>query len=53
MSKKVSLAEMWSAIEKSGIDRKLLEKTEPGEELIRKLYTAITTIHEKELELKQ
>ena len=53
MAEKVSLTEMWRAIEKSGIDRKLLEQTDPSEELIRKMYTAITAIHEKELELKQ
>ena len=48
---KVSLNEMWQTIEESGMDRKLLEQTDPSEELIRKLYTAIAAIHKKKLEL--
>ena len=47
---KVSLSEMWCTIEEHGIDRKLLEQTDPSEELIQKLYIAITAIHEKKLE---
>jgi hypothetical protein len=44
---------MWDTIEEYGIDRKLLEQTDPSEELILNLYTAIITIREKELELRQ
>jgi len=48
---KVSLNEMWQTIEESGIDRKILEQTDPSEELIRNLYNALTAIHKKELKL--
>lgn len=44
---------MWDTIEEYGMDRKLLEQTDPSDDLIQKLYAAITMIHEKELELRQ
>lgn len=49
----VSQKEMWRTIEEHGIDRKLLEQTDPSEDLIAKLYTAIVAIQKKELELRQ
>ncbi|MDE1764466.1 MAG: hypothetical protein KGH88_09545 [Thaumarchaeota archaeon] len=53
MPANVSQSEMWRAIEEHGIDRKRLEQTEPSEDLILKLYTAIMAIQKKELELRQ
>lgn len=53
VSKQVSQSRMLDTIEAYGIDRKLLEQTDPSEELILKLYAVITAIHEKELELRQ
>ena len=44
---------MWRAIEEYGIDRKFLEMTDPGEELVEKMYRAISEIRRRELEISQ
>ena len=47
MSSKLSLDDMWKAIEESGINRKLLETTKPSDELLFKLYSSIKQVKEK------
>ena len=47
MSSKLSLDEMWEKIEAYGIDRKLLESTNPSNELLFQLYTAVIRVNEK------
>jgi len=37
----ISLDEMWEVIESFGIDRKMLERSNPSEEKIRDLYLLI------------
>jgi len=38
---------MWEKIEAYGIDRKLLESTNPSNELLFQLYTAVIRVNEK------
>ena len=52
MSSEIPIEKMWLVLEDSGIDRKTLEQTEPSDELIFKLYTAIKEINEKRKELE-
>jgi len=47
LSSKLSLDEMWEKIEAYGIDRKLLESTNPSNELLFQLYTAVIRVNEK------
>ncbi|MGI0062513.1 MAG: hypothetical protein ACREBA_08690 [Nitrosotalea sp.] len=47
MSSELSLDEMWEKIEAYGIDRKLLESTNPSNELLFQLYTAVIRVNEK------
>ncbi|MDE1826117.1 MAG: hypothetical protein KGH99_02095 [Thaumarchaeota archaeon] len=47
MSSKLSLDDMWQVIEEYGIDRKLLETTQPSDELLFRLYTSIKQVKEK------
>ena len=53
MNSELTLDEMWEKIEEYGIDRKILEKTHPSNELLFQLYTAITKVNEKVLELER
>ena len=41
MSKEVSIEEMWKIIESFGIDRKMLERTNPDAQKIKELYHLI------------
>ena len=41
MSKEVSIEEMWKIIESFGIDRKMLERTNPDDQKIKELYLLI------------
>ncbi|MGI0102064.1 MAG: hypothetical protein ACREA7_05645 [Nitrosotalea sp.] len=47
MSSNLSLDEMWQVIEDYGIDRKLLEITQPSDELLFRLYVSIKQVKEK------
>ncbi|MGI0007068.1 MAG: hypothetical protein ACREAR_03625 [Nitrosotalea sp.] len=47
MSSELSLDEMWEKIEAYGINRKLLESTNPSNELLFQLYTAVIRVNEK------
>lgn len=38
---------MWQVIEEYGIDRKLLETTQPSDELLFRLYSSIKQVKEK------
>lgn len=42
---------MWEKIEEYGIDRKILEATDPSNELLFQLYTAVTKVNEQMHEL--
>ncbi len=47
MKSNLSLDDMWRKIEEYGIDHKLLEATNPSNELLFQLYTAITKVTEQ------
>lgn len=47
MDSEVTLDEMWVTMEEYGIDRGLLESTNPSKELLVRLYTAIKQVKEK------
>lgn len=47
MSSEIALDDMWDALENYGIDRRLLESTNPSNELIFRLYSAIKQVKEK------
>ncbi|MDE1862413.1 MAG: hypothetical protein KGI33_05830 [Thaumarchaeota archaeon] len=47
MSPETSLDEMWHVMEEYGIDRGLLESTNPSKELLFRLYTAIKQVKER------
>ncbi|TRZ78868.1 MAG: hypothetical protein D4R90_05325 [Nitrosopumilales archaeon] len=51
MNSELSLDEMWEKIEEYGIDRKILEATDPSNELLFQLYTAVTKVNEQMHEL--
>ena len=52
MNSEISTDEAWQVIEEYGIDRKLLENTNPSNELILQLYRAIKQIHENQKSLQ-
>lgn len=47
MSSEATIDEMWNAMEEYGIDRRLLESTNPSDELLFRLYQAIRQVKEK------
>jgi len=51
LNSELSLDEMWEKIEEYGIDRKILEATDPSNELLFQLYTAVTKVNEQMHEL--
>jgi hypothetical protein len=51
LNSELSLEDMWDKIEAYGIDRKILEETDPSNELLFQLYTAITKVNEQMHEL--
>jgi hypothetical protein len=53
LNSELSLDDMWEKIEGYGMDRKILESTNPSNELLFQLYVAITKVNEKVLELEQ
>lgn len=52
MNSEISTDEAWQVIEEYGIDRKLLENTNPSNELILQLYRAIKQTHENQKSLQ-
>ena len=51
MNSELSLEDMWDKIEAYGIDRKILEATQPSNELLFQLYIAITKVNEQMCQL--
>lgn len=47
MSSELTADEMWKVMEEYGIDRRLLESTNPSTELLFRLYSAIKQVKEK------
>jgi len=47
MSSELTVDEMWQVMEEYGIDRSLLESTNPSGELLFRLYTAIKQVKER------
>jgi hypothetical protein len=47
LNSELSLDDVWEKIEAYGIDRKILEATNPSNELLFQLYTAITKVNEQ------
>lgn len=47
MSSELTTDEMWKVMEEYGIDRRLLESTNPSTELLFRLYSAIKQVKEK------
>ena len=47
MSSELTIDEMWKVMEEYGIDRRLLESTNPSTELLFRLYSAIKQVKEK------
>ena len=47
MNSELSLDEMWKKIEEYGIDRKLLEETDPSNELLYQLYKAVIRVNKE------
>ncbi|MDE1828940.1 MAG: hypothetical protein KGI25_01325 [Thaumarchaeota archaeon] len=47
MSFEITIDEMWHTMEEYGIDRHLLESTNPSRELLFRLYSAIKQVKEK------
>lgn len=46
MSSELTTDEMWKVMEEYGIDRRLLESTNPSNELLFRLYSAIKQVKE-------
>jgi hypothetical protein len=53
MNSELSLEEMWKKIEEYGIDRKLLEETDPSNELLYQLYKAVIRVNKEVHALNQ
>ncbi len=47
MSSEITVDEMWHVMEEYGIDRRLLESTNPSKELLFRLYIAVKQVKEK------
>jgi len=46
VSSELTIDEMWKVMEEYGIDRRLLESTNPSNELLFRLYSAIKQVKE-------
>ena len=47
LSSEITTDEMWHVMEEYGIDRRLLEATNPSNELLYRLYVAVKQVKEK------
>ncbi|MGI0046307.1 MAG: hypothetical protein ACREBB_03855 [Nitrosotalea sp.] len=53
MSSELTIDEMWQVMQEYGIDRQLLEATNPSKELLFRLYSAIKQVKDKSESLEQ
>lgn len=53
MSSELTVDEMWQVMQEYGIDRQLLESTNPSKELLVRLYSAIKQVKERSESLEQ
>ncbi len=53
LSSELTVDEMWQVMQEYGIDRQLLEATNPSKELLFRLYSAIKQVKEKSELLEQ